>query len=340
MDKNPTSLIFCLAPAKVGMALERYEIERGENRDVYIICPLSSLYKFFSKLDLEAKIILSADFETEYRNINFISIKRHVKKVLSQIEVENIPDVRVFFTDWVTGIYMGLYLKAFNNYPQTLLHDESSRKYLETQGNKYIVREHVGLKMKIKEFIFSIIYGYRYKGSWSEGFETLCLDMDYYQYKVIDSNDKDIHKKYQFPLGIKGDKLAIVLTEPYRFEYQTEQNYNAINLKIVDYLHSKGYKVAMKGHPRLGNHPLLINKCDEIIDPSIPTEFLDLKGVKFVISFVSTSMCQAASRVKAYSVLPMCEITDQSMYDYFYKFVETSGKGKVKMISSFEEIEL
>lgn len=340
MDKREISLIFCLAPAKIGMTLECYEEELRQNRHVYILLPLSGLFEFFKKLKLKADVIFTKDYELKYSNNEYFKIKKNVRSILRLIDIDRNTDVRVFFTDWVTNsVFMGLYLKELNKYPQAILHDQASRDYMIPLGGKYINRKGLKPIHYVKEIVYSLIYGYHYKYSWTESFYILCLDIDYYQYKEIDSKVDNIYKRYQVPLNIDNGKVALLFTEPYRFEFQTKDDYDKLNLNIVKNLKDKGYKVIMKGHPRLGNHPLLEDICDYIIPAYIPSEFLDLTSVEFVIGFVSNSICQATKYTKAYSVLPMCEVVNKDIFDYFCKLVNANGEGRVKMLCSFDDIE-
>ncbi len=337
--ENKISVIFCLAPAKIGMTLECFEEEQRKKRQVYILLPLIGLYTFFLKLGLNARIIYTKDYDIKYHNYNYFQNKRNAKKIIKMIGIDEKSDVKVFFSDWVTNsVFMGLYLKELEKYPQTILHDRASRNYMVPLGGKYINRVNISKLHYLLEFIYSLVYGYHFRYSWTESFHILCLDVDYYKYKEKYCEDTRIYERYQFPLCDSGKKTVLLMTEPYRFEFQTKENYDSMNIEIVKVLKEKGYRVIMKGHPRLGNHPLLENICDDIIPAYIPSEFLDLSSVEFVIGFVSNSVCQATKYTKAYSVLPMCKIINRDVYDYFYELVNANGEGRVVMLTSYDQI--
>lgn len=331
------SIIFCQASAKVTSVLNCYEQEIKENRKVQIIVRcVPELELFFKYLGLDAEIIYFDDVKVnEY---HFGKRKRIMKERVKSLKLDSYSDVHVFFTDIYDDMYMGVYLKYLMKYNPTHILSAYEMDEWKSTGWKIFSREYVPLKLRLMEWAYSLLYGYSFKYSLRDHW-TLTLNTLKYHYPWIDYSDASIINKHKVTLPYSGKKNVIFFAEPYRNKFQTKENYDIINVKIVEELHKAGYKVGVKGHPRIGCHPDVLKVCDYEIPSYIPSQYLDITVFDFAISFVSTALCSASEVIKAYSVLPMCEIVDEYEKDFWIKYLIEHGKGNVVFIDDISKID-
>lgn len=330
------SIIFCQASAKVASVLKCYEHERCESRKVQIIvCNVPNLVLFFEYLHLDAEI-LSFD---KIRNKRFQFWKKTnlVKKNLASLCLDKESDIRIFFTDIYEDLNMGLYLKYLAAYQPThiLSHLEISER--KVNGGKILIRKGLPFKFRVKELIYTCIYGYSFKYTLEERW-VIALNAMKYNYPQIDYSDKSVISKYRKTICDTKQRSVLLFTEPYRNKFQTEENYDMMNKKIITVLHENGYKVYVKGHPSLGCYTGILGMCDFEIPSYIPSEYLDISAFEFAIGFVSTALCSASEVIKAYSVLPMCEIINDKEEEYWENYLVNMKGGNVIFINDFFEI--
>ena len=322
------SVIFCQAPAKIGSVLNCYDQELSQGRDVTIVVRnVYGMYLFFKDLNLKANLLF---FEPIGQILNVFYNKSKVAKDIEKLKLSNKED-RIYFTDTRDDPTMGFYLSALKRYTIIKIsqiaafHDNASR------GG-------IPLKYRIKEKLLSWLYNYSYKSTKIDHW-TLELNTSKYNYPTKDFNDLQVFSRYKIVCNVQPEQYAVFFTEPYRNQYQTEEDYDRVNQLVIDKIHAMGLKVAVKGHPRIGCHHLAEKMCDYIIPEYIPSEFLDVTCFKFAIGFVSTSLCSASEYIKAYTVVPLCEIIDENLMNYWMDYIHRNqGRYKVDSLKDFNEL--
>lgn len=329
------SIIFCQASAKVASVLNCYEHELKEGRTVRIVVRnVPALVKFFKYLNLDAEILF---FDKVCKKKYFRQRIRQVKKDIVSLHLDEAPDIRVFFTDICDDLYMGLYLKYLKSYNP--IHILSHLEISDWGTNNHFVfsRKSIPFKLRIKEKLYSWLYGYSFKYSLRDHW-TIVLNIHKYHYPYWDCSDKSVVQKYKIGTTKTENKNVIFFTEPYRNRFQTKENYDMMNVKIVEVLHKAGYKVWAKGHPCLGCHPDVLEICDNEVPSYIPSEYLDFTSFAFAIGFVSTALCSASEYIKSYSVLLMCEIIDDREKKFWLKYLNEMYGSKVMFIYDFTSL--
>lgn len=334
--KMKRSIIFCQASAKVTSVLNCYEHERNEGRKIQIIVRnVPNLVHFFKYLRLDAEILYFDKIQK--KKFHFWEKKEQVKKDLASLCLDEKSDIRIFFTDIYEDVYMGLYLKYLRNYQP--VHILSHLEISEWKANygKVLIREHLPFKLRIKEQLYTYIYGYSFKYSLEDRW-IIALNVLKYNYPRIDYSEKSIISKYRKSICDAHQRSVLFFTEPYRNKFQSEENYDMMNKRIVTALHENGYKVYVKGHPSLGCYQGVLDMCDLEIPSYIPSEYLDISAFEFAIGFVSTALCSASEIIKAYSVLPMCEIIDNKERKYWEKYLVNMKGSNIIFVDDFSEI--
>lgn len=330
------SYIFCQAPTKIPATLLCYENEYKLGNRVTIIVNVENTAKFFRLLGLNANVECLTAFVIKRSTLLESSrLKRIVKNDILRLGIDSTYTNRIFFTDICDNFMMGLYLAKLKKHPIFKIQAQID---IKNGLDKRFERLGVPFKLKVKERLFSMVFGYHFLYTRIDHW-TLTLDIRKYDYPLLDFSDMSVCNRYLIALPGEGCHRVIFFTEPYRNKFQTEENYMAINKKIITTLQSKNYKVGVKGHPRIGLPEGIKEMADFEIPAYIPSEFIDIKGFDFAIGFVSTSICSASSEIKSYSVLPMCTVIDESQVIYWRDYIDKLSNGKVLYLSDFNQIE-
>lgn len=335
------SLIICQAPLKINGVLNCYENEIKNGNDVFIVVRNAfTMYQFIESLNLTAKLFY---FEPHESKINvFLTpwlIHKKINNDLKRLVNEGIQfdkNTKVFFTDCGDDLLIGFYLNKLSHCKE--ISKIQVKSDLEYKWDDFYNRPTPPLKIKIKEYYLSMVSGhklfYRFVDRW-----VIHINMKDYKYQMKDYSEDFVYTKYKYKQceGENG-RTALLFTEPYRNHFQTESNYNLLNEQIVSNLHKKGYKVAVKGHPRIGCNKNALKLSDFEIPSYIPSEFLDIHSFDLVIGFVSTAICNIPSDIPSYSVLPLCTITNQIEANYWYNYINELGHGRVILLTDWSMI--
>ena len=331
------AIIFCQAPGEIGICLNLYEkcLKDGYTT-IYIICVHKpSMNKFLSSLNLKA-IILYYDtlYAPKYAPIPWILNKILVKRRVSALQLQNADEVIVFFTSCF-DLNLSLYLKYFLKYKIYYINNTDKLAF-----NKDFNKNKNSLKNMFLSFLSSIILCCKQIRYFVDGRFSYIIDIKHYK-NIIEipfDFDKSVYTRYTYNytgISSNNSKPVLFFTEPYRFKFQTKENYDTLNIATVNELKKRGYYVCMKGHPTNGSHPLLKDIVDHEIPVFIPVQFLDLSIFSFAVGFVSSSLCSSSEMINSYSILDMCEITDDKSAQYL---LESLAPVKIKYIKSYNEI--
>ena len=327
------SIIFSQAPAKIVAVLNCYEHELSEGREITIVVRtnLKGLYQFYKELGLKANIQMIEDRGSS--GLYFWKNKKQNKELACLLGLNRIDDVRIFFTD-IYDFGMGVLMPIL--IPFNPIHILSPVDV--TDGENYEERQR-GLPFinKCKGIIYSYLYKISLCYIYGEGGWMLVMDNRKLKFSKIDYSDRKICVRYKKKISVNSGRYAIFFTEPYRFSYQSKEEYNAMNRQIINEIHQAGYKIAVKGHPRIGCQEDAEQMADEVLANYIPSEYIDFSAYEFAVGFTSTSLCEVANDIKAYSVFKMCTVTDERVYLDFMKYMERNGS-KVKLIKSYYEM--
>lgn len=324
---NQRTLIFCQAPIEVPNVADLYVKIKDTYRDIVIVSLGTDSYsKFFQYHKFDASYITLKGISPYTRKWVF-GWKRQLKEDLEKLQLVNSD---IYFTskfDPRLAIYLKHATPSCNLYYR-FDKDRIWKKYpspklnLSTWFNYYL--------FKIITQVPVVLFPISVNGA--------IYEIDFNKIKTTTEewhDDGSTIKRLSYKPQTKN--AAILFTEPYRNRFQLKENYDQLNLQIVDNLQKKGFYVVMKGHPRLGNHPLLMGKVDAVIPEFIPSEFIDITRFSLAIGFVSTALCDAAKYIPTYSVLDICDIQDDKGYRYWKDFL-ASFNVNITFMHNFDEI--
>lgn len=330
------SYIFCQASTKIPAVLLCYEKEVEAGNKVTIVTRnAASMNSFFKMLNLNANVVYLEPIPLEGSVLlHFYHLKALVRKDIEKLGIKDYSDVRIFFTDICDDFWMGLYLSEFKQFPIMKIQGQIDiKRNLDQCWN----RKNLPLLLRIKEKLFSLFLGYSFLYTRIDHW-TLTINIEKYGYPLLDYSDMNVCNRYLITPPQQFEHNVLFFTEPYRNKFQTEDDYIRLNKLIIVELQKKGYKVGVKGHPRIGLPDGIKHFADFEIQPYLPAEFIALKSFDFAIGFVSTSVSSASEHIPAYSVLPMCQVTDKSQVDYWYDYLNKLSANKVFYLKDFSEI--
>ena len=92
--------------------------------------------------------------------------------------------------------------------------------------------------------------------------------------------------------------------------------------EIIFFLKNQGYKLYIKGHPRLGTAELYLDFFHEEIPNFVPAEFLSYKEFSFTIGVISSSLVYPSllNEHKVYSLVNLLEFKinkDKHFFSFF-----------------------
>lgn len=328
------SIIFCQAPAKVHAVLNCYEYELAVGNTVTIVIMenLEGLYNFFQDLKLNAEILLIEN-PIKHRVVYWWSNIIRVKSVVSKLKLGNVDNTRVYFTD-VYDVSMGMLMPYLIPYKASQI-----QMSIDILGGYDYEQLRKGIKpwRKFLETFYSYIYKSHYCYIKGDGRWMPVMDDRKYNFPKIDYSDQTVIQKYKYTVCQVDEKYVILFTEPYRMKYCSQEEYNIKNCQLIDVIHSAGYKVAVKGHPRIGCHKDAEKMADLIIPHYIPSEYIDLSSFEFAVGFTSTSLCDAANTIPTFSIMDICKSIDDETFKWFKDYLLRNGP-KVKFVRDYSDI--
>ena len=330
------SLIFCQSPAFLPVVLSCYGEEQSKGRQVIIVVRNAyGMFKFLDSLNLEARICFFENPVTSGVQLlgSHSTISTQIKSDIRSLSFENAKDNNVFFTDMLDDFIQALYLKELIFCSISWIIDERSVDRRPFWFNN----KSVPYKLRLLCFVYSYLYNIKFIPAKTDHW-TIAFDVNEFGNGIRKYDISKIKQQYRFKVACHGAKKAIFYTEPYRNSFQTKEDYDLMNKNIIDELHSLGYIVLVKGHPRIGCNEVALQYSDEEIPSYIPAEFVNLRDFDLAIGFVSTSLCISASEIPSYSVLPMCSIVNKEEADYWKEYLMNNSKERVVLLSSFSEI--
>lgn len=341
VKKHERAILVCQAPVEVPNILSFYDEVSLYYKEITIVSrDTESFNDFFKYIGIKANYAcwkLTDDFRP-FKPWTWRHFKRQVKKNLSGIPTENC-DV----------YYSSRY--DFFSYCHFIKFGENVSFYYRDKMDS-VVWQYAGLhelntiqsiKMKVEQWIKEMYCGAKlsYSNCGTLSILGFCPEkIGHYIYPILSEQEQNrVINKYTYCPAIGNTfPTVLFLTEPFRNKFHTQTDYVNMNKMVVVELQKRGYKVIMKGHPRLGVCEEIKNIVDDCIPQFVPSEFIDYKKFCLAIGFVSTALCGASVAIPSYSVLNMCQITDTELASYWRNFLNKHSDNKVKFLSSFEQL--
>lgn len=331
-----SSYIFCQAPAKIPAVLCCYEKEVEAGNKVTIVTKnCASMSRFFRELELNATIVHLETIGFKPFLFHPYAFKKLIRKDIEDLGICKGADVRIFFTD-ICDYSTVFYLSELRHFPVMKIQMQND---IKLNMDRCWDRSDLPFRLRIKERLFSILFGYSFLYTRQDYWGwNLAINTKKYNYPLLDCSDMSVCGRYLVAAPCQFKHCVLFFTEPYRNKFQTEDDYMRLNRLIITELQKKGYKVGVKGHPRIGLPDGIRDLADFEVQSYLPAEFIDMKSYDFTIGFVSTSVSSASNQIPAYSVLPMCRVIDKNQVDYWYDYLNKLSANKVFYLNDWNDI--
>jgi hypothetical protein len=321
-------LIFVQAAADLRYALDIIDKNRNKKIQLYVI-HVKAIYDFVSSLNLQN---VKIDFQ------DYFSFK--VKDVRTYLKVKK--KLSVFWKKEFSGnSYEAIYF--FSRF-----YDFHTASIIVKLGNKNVIYyDHYDTASIIndqKVDKFSLLY---FKNKYIAQVVSLISGADFisvHRKRYLEFN----YKKY----GIERRLITKLVKVNTEFKYSTtrsEQSNNVIFLlspdeldmitkdahlklkEIIFFLKNQGYKLYLKGHPRLGTPEFYLDFFHEEIPNYVPTEFLSYEEFSFTIGVISSGLVYPSllNEHKVYSVVNLLEFNINKDKRFFSDFLKEHSKNNV-----------
>ncbi len=327
------SIIFCQAPIEVPNVISLYEELSLKGDNITIVSLRTNSYKaFFQYHYFKADYIF---LESIPIKINFLfsyfSIKRKIAENISLLQIEGAD---IYFTSRF-DYQLSLYFKYLKRGKKLVYNEGKDNIWVSDKKFK------VSLRNRIKFFlmrIYSSVLINNFKNGDNKFLPEILLDHHKELEHRFFKGEKDILNRFSYNVKKSNKERFIFFTEPYRNKFQKKENYDNINIDIVNFLKGKEKYIVMKGHPRLGHHRAIEDKVDEIIPEFIPSEFICYNDFSKAIGFVTTALCDSSNYIPSYSLLHICEVVDETEFNYWNDFLNRMSNNKVHYITKYEDL--
>lgn len=338
MKKN--AVLVCQAPVEVPNILYFYEEIKDKYAHISFVSRDTNSFNDFFKL-----LGLRGDYVHWENNYCFDSLRpwtwrNYQRQVLSNIAKLDMTDCDIYYS----SRYDFFSYCHFMHLPASTLFFYRDKR--DSEVWRYKGLGEMNIKQRIRKMVDLIVkslycrtkFKYDNCGSISIlGFSPFRLGHNVMP-NLTNRQEIEMYKKYRYHVKVEYEKQAVLFTEPYRNPFQTESDYISKNRLIVNELHKKGYAVIMKGHPRLGGCQEIEPDVDTIIPNYVPSEFIDFSMFDIAIGFVSTALCGVSDIMPVYSIINLCEVTNEKLANYWRQYLTDNSNGKVRFICNFDEI--
>lgn len=342
--ENLPLIIFFQAAADFSYIIQLYNKYKGK-RDIYLfVINVENNYKFVKSLDLDLKKLVFIPYYD-------LSLKRVYRYITQAVRVRFLwnkymrnfdsADV-VFFScafDWMTAYFV----KKLSLFPNNRVftagtYNNYDNIFYKMIGDKLI---NVGLtvRKKIDLLLLYMMTGIKFV-SWKEFRGYVFPYYDYPIKKRQINIDVEVLNLYKYKIKKSNNKSVIFFPNPWVEEGKMiEEQVDKEMADVIIELKRKGYKVIVKGHPRLGLPKVISDVCDDVIPLYIPAEFVDFTGVDLILGFTSTSIVfySKNSTIPTYSLINFIHSADQRKLDEHKKILISMAGDGINIPKSMEE---
>jgi len=330
-------IIFCQAPADIAYVLSLYELYQKEKEISIFVINVENVYKFIKSLNLKLSSLVFIPYTLKsLKNPLDIILQRKRIEGLKKKYFNSVIDSNVYyfsrFEDWLTASF----LKSLSKKNTIYYHDHydfSSKLYSKQKQN---------FKLTILKFIYFLLTDVAFKVNIVEKLP----EFNYKKYgikKQVPVLDKNIFKKYGYEIKMEKLSQPIVLLfispcDPLIYESKTHDH---IQFNIIKLFKDNNWKVAVKGHPRLGVPENISNLIDTQIPSYIPAEFLQLNNISFCSGIITAALAHFAlnTEIKTYSLINLFQFKQDNLSNVYKDYLLRLSQNKIMFFQDYNDFE-
>jgi hypothetical protein len=317
---NKHVLIFCQSPKDLKYTLDIYTKNIGVgNRCSIIVREVTGVFEFIKTLNLDLVLLTFMKTFSMKSPVGLLNQLQEAKTVVGECNKLKFDDVYFFSNLFdVSTPYIIKRISSQNVY------------FYDHFKHQHCVVKNVKIFEYIRAFVIRLIFSL--KTSVVDDQRVLRIDFEDEITEKLASEDVVVDLKYMLkPISLK-EKSVLFL----------DFNDKLGNLPHADYYFgvfyqfftSLGYSIAVKGHPRLGLSDYISDYNCSILDASIPSEFIDISGFKFIFSVCSASLVSFPKDV-SFSLIGYFDVKNDTFY---VDYLKRMGMTDRQFISSEKEM--
>ena len=338
-------VIFCQSPSDVKYLLSVYSEYKGSQISIFVI-NVRSVFDFLVSLNLNV-------LELKFIKYKFVNFKNPFSIIREKIRINKLKtyyfkkynNVNVFFfsrfEDWLTASFI-LYFESRSESIFYLNH------YDDAISNSNIVVSNPRYSRIILGFILKYITGVNFL--MTRVFRYPEFPVSYY--KIIEQKpivDPIVFKQYSVTFKFEKvfkKKVLFFISPPDQLMYDIDY-YNELSMDIINILINSGYKVFIKGHPRVGL-PIFLQTailCElgiEVLPQGIPGEFIDFSYFDLCLGIDSTILPILAEKqfVDVLCFINLFKSNENGLFDEIKEYLLHLSPKLLKYINTMEEFKL
>lgn len=335
---NNTVIIFCQAPADVPFVLSLYEKKQKTNSVSIFVVNVEGVFRFLSSLKLNLEQLAFIPYSgTNLKNIKDIYLERKRINALFKKYFSSIESAEIYFysrfEDWLTSAFIHKLSKVPNVKITYLKHHDDSVNFDEKAG--------VTLRLHIYSLILKYITGVTFTVKILERLPEFPVDK-YAIQKGIAIIDKEVFSKYVYRENLIDKKKANVLffvSDCQDLIFERAYYYNAI-IDIVSVFQQNGYRVILKGHPRIGIPDIFREAADSEIPGYVPGEFIDADSIAICIGLETNALSHFAKNesLPTYSLVRMIPSANDRQIEIFVDYLKKQSENKIRFIDNKQQL--
>lgn len=334
------TIIFCQAPADVPFVLAIYEEVVSRSAVSIFVINVNGLFTFLSSLNLQLEKLVYIPYKLN--NIKSIPHLLEEKRRINQLweehfEILDIAEVYFFsrFEDWLTAGFIHRFSKKMETKIWYADHyDEASLLYK---------RRH---KFNFRKFIYKKILKYLTGVNFSTQIIEKLPEFPVSKYKIKKIRIElipEVFNKYAYVIDDFDLKIPGILffDSPIEKTVFNSLCYDKSLVEIIQLLKDFGFRIIVKGHPRIGTSNAIKNLVDREIPSYVPGEFIDPDQFELCLGLYTTAICHFANNTNlpTFSLMKLFEASNPETYKIGINYLIQQTDGKIHFCESLKDLE-
>ncbi|MGO4819415.1 hypothetical protein [Flavobacterium sp. W22_SRS_FP1] len=335
VKKESKIIIFCQAPADIPYVLSLYEKYKEEKLISVYVINVENVFKFIQglNLNLSALVFIPYVLGTFKSVFQIIKERKRIKALKKQyFDLVINTDVYFFsrFEDWLTSSFV-VGLEKRNSIYYIDHYDNSANFFAEKSRS---------IKVEIYGWILNYLTGVSFKLDIVEKLPEFPIN----RYNINREDavlNPDVFVKYSYFVNVPFESKDNVLFFISECE-ETIFNSNFYNEKlksIITDIKTIGFKVVVKGHPRIGMPESIKLISDYEIPSYVPGEFIDIELFRFCLGLETNAICYFAksNKIPTYSLIRMFPSRNIDMIEILVNFLKNQSDNEIIFIDNEEQ---
>ena len=336
MQKNDLILFF-QAPANLPYLLKQYEENVGKKNIYIYVMNVENDYKFIKSLNLKVKEITFISYEwlvPRYRR-TWLTQRKRVRMIYRQ-HFKWIENASIYFysavSDWMTFYFIKKLSYNEGNEVFYADHYDMLEKRMENRPLNHAE--------KLERLMYWFVTGIRMDFN----FKQIMYAMPYQRYNIRKIVAEEIlsTKDYQYvPNTDPSRKNILYLSNPWSADgHQAKEKAALETIQFIEHLKRKGFKIIIKGHPRLLLDDRFAKVADEVIPPYILSEFINVDKVDVILCVESSAAHYFTefTNKPVYSLIYLYHSASEEKKNYYAQYLRDLTHGKINFLQDLDEL--